>query len=152
MSILLIKQRQYNDNCVINEIYDEIINYEDLIYDSQCGRIVTFDNNNIQIVEFEYKQWTEDLEEFNCHGDLLDKIMDNYNIESNWILWQYNAMIKLGLGISYKDKAFIKEQNCIHTNINDVKQLILQYCNHIKYVYNYDPWEGNNYYDIIKPL
>ena len=156
---LLVKFDDVSDDEIKDKKYDEDVSFEELFYDPACGRIVTFDNGKIQDAEFQFRKWDEDWEEANGHGDLLDAICERNNLPEWQTAWhtpefKNNPNIKLGFAITYKDCAFVNPNLCEHTNVNEVKKLILKFCPNIHYVYNYDPFDHNaNFkYDLINPM
>lgn len=141
---LLIKYNEDTNNEIFKNKYDEEVFFDQLIYNPQCGRIVTFDNGEIQDAEFEFRKWDKDGEEDNGHGDLLDIICERNNLP-DWRTpeFQNDSNIKIGWVITYKDCAFIDPPACDNTNVNEVKDLILKFCPNIHYIYNFDPLDHN---------
>lgn len=152
---LLITFEGANADDIRDKKYDEDVSFEELIYDPACGKIVTFDNGEIQDAEFQLRKWDEDWEETNGHGDLLDVICERNNLP-DWRTpeFQNDLNIKLGYVITYKDCAFVNPEVCERTNVNEVKKLILKFCSNIHYVYNYDPFGhlAKSKYDLINPM
>lgn len=84
--------------------------------------------------------------ELNFHDYILTLLEEKHNLPKDSLLnrGEDDKNIKLGFVTTIKDNALIFF--CVHTNVNEVKDLILKYCPNIKNVYddtqNKD-WENN---------
>lgn len=136
--ILMIHPKKINEatkNRIINkENPDEI--WEPMDLDPENGRIVTLDNGKIKDAMFLPCEYDEDGFELNHHDYILSQLEEKHNLPKDSLLARNEAdsNVKLGFINTWKDNAFIFF--CVHTNVNEVKDLILKYCPNIKNIYD----------------
>ena len=144
--ILMIYPEKVDENTrnkIINkEKPDEIWNPTD--QNSENGRIVTLDNGQIKDAMFLPSEYDEDGFEINHHDYILSLLEEKHNLPKDSLFARNKAdsNIKLGFVTTWKDNAFIFA--CIHTNVNEVKNLILKYCSNIKNIYDYTARSTDN--------
>ena len=114
------------------------------------GKIVTLDNGKIKDVIFVPSEFDEDGFELIHHDYILSLLEKKHNLPKDSLLdllserIEDDENIKLGFAITIKDNALIFAY--IHTNVNEVKDLILKHCPNIKNVYDdtqANTWKNN---------
>lgn len=137
--IVLLLRPENIDKNLENEIKkkeksDEV--YRLVSQDPNAGKIVTLDTGKIQDAIFLPVEYDEDGFEDVHHDYLLMLLEEKHNLPKDSLFFResVDSNIKLGFVTTYRDNAFIF--HCIHTNVNEVKDLILKYCQNIQNVYD----------------